>query len=432
MTEVGPQIIQAQAVWDGAQLRPHHEVHIDSAGLISVVQPFDPAEAPTGRRIDYALLPGFVNAHSHAFQYALRGCVQDFSNPDDDFWSWREAMYDVVTALTPERVYEVSRACFEAMRRGGYTSVGEFHYLRHDDGPRHDFAFDDAVLRAARDVGIRMRLLCVLYQNGGYGQALAERQQRFATPDLDAFWAQIDRLDDLIATPLQSLGVAAHSTRAVSTEVLRDFASEAQRRSLVLHMHLEEQVKEIEACRAAHGVAPGRLVLDTIAVDERFTAVHLTHTTRDDLASLARAGANACICPLTEADLGDGIARIDAMLDLGLATSIGSDQNIRLDPFEELRWLEYGQRLRDRRRGVLRARDSALARTLFDIGTRGGARALGLTTARIAPGYPADFVAIDMDALQLPDGADPIAGLIFSGGREVVHDTCVGGRWLRS
>ncbi|HVF62102.1 MAG TPA: formimidoylglutamate deiminase [Thermoanaerobaculia bacterium] len=422
------QVVQADLTWLDGAFRPNVEVCIAADGRIAAVGAAE--RYPTQPLRRRALLPGFVSAHSHAFQRGLRGRGETFPAGAGSFWSWREAMYELVGRLDVDAFRALTLQAFREMRAAGITAVGEFHYLHHTAADVEDYAFDELVLEAAREAGIRLVLLETYYRTGGIGRPLAGAQQRFGTPSPERFWRQLDKLVGMADPTTQTVGVALHSVRAVPREELSGLYAEARRRGLPVHMHLEEQRQEIEECREAYGRSPFDLLRETIDLAEGFTAVHCTHTSPADLASLLAAGGNVCLCPLTEANLGDGLPVLPETPPPA-QLCLGTDSNVRISMFEVMRWLEYGQRLRREGRGALRDERGAVAPVLLDAATRGGARALGLPTGAIAPGLWADFVAIDLDTPALA-GWEPetlLESLVFGAGEEAIAATCVGGRW---
>lgn len=430
-------------VYRGGAFHADTAVEVDAgAGRILRVGPVADLASPGAavERLEArALLPGFVNAHSHAFQRLLRGRTQwrPASVPHADFWSWREAMYAAALALSPEDVYHVSRFCFLEMLRAGYTAVGEFHYLHRDpDGRRYDDPLELAqrVVAAAAEVGIRVALLNVCYAAGGIGKPLLPEQRRFATPELDGFLDDSAVLLEAYAKEsLLTIGLAPHSVRAVPRDWLKELHAWAGRRELVLHMHVAEQAAEVEECRAAYSKPPVELLAEEGVLDTRFTAVHATHISLEEAARLGGAGAGVCACPTTERDLGDGILPAEELVGAGAALAIGSDSQAVIDPFEEMRLLEYHERLRRLRRVVLtEPRNGRLevAPALMHAGTAGGARALGIDAGRIEPGALADLVAIDLAHPSLAGwSADTLAAMLaLSAPAAVVMDVWVGGR----
>lgn len=381
-----------------------------------------PPPADAARLPGRALLPGFVNAHSHAFQRGLRGHVQHADGPDS-FWSWRERMYALATTLDPEGVERWAALAFLEMVEAGYTSVGEFHYLHHqpDGTPYADPDELAARVAAAADrVGVRLVLLRVAYARAGFGVAPNPRQRRFIDPSPDHALAAVARLR---ARGLRA-GLAPHSVRACPADWLRAFAGFDG----PIHAHVDEQPGEVDQCLAEHGRRPLHVFADAGLVGPRFTAVHLTWPDDTEIAALA--GASVCACPTTELDLGDGFLPLAQLGDTKLC--IGSDSHAAIDPFYELRSIEWHARASTGRRNVLRHEGpDGLAARLLDIGTAGGARSLELDTGVIAPGKLADLVAVDVDRVEL-DGARLLPGLVFNGHPSWVTDVWVGGRQVVS
>lgn len=423
----GP-IIEADQTWTGEAFETGIQIRVGEDGRIAEVGRL--GLAPTQRLTDRALLPGFVSAHSHAFQRGLRGRGERFPAGSGSFWTWREAMYGLVGSLDLDAFESLCLRTFREMRRAGVTTVGEFHYFHH--GPEEEgFAFDERVLRAASAAGIRIALLEVYYRTGAIGQPLEGPQRRFATPSPAAFWEQMDRLAALLDPRSQTLGASVHSLRAASLDDLREVYDEARRRELVFHIHVEEQLREIDDALAYYGQRPMELLLGTLGTATDVTAVHCTHTRPEDMERFLAAGGTVCICPLTEANLGDGIADLPFLHEHGGAVCLGSDSNARISPLEEMRWLEYAQRLSTQSRGVLRDDEGQVARTLLRAATIAGAEALGVEAGQIAPGTWADLVAIDLTAPTLA-GWEPgtlLESLVFGAAEEAIAATCVGGEW---
>jgi formimidoylglutamate deiminase len=422
-------LLEADLTWTGAGFESGVQIAISSDGMIEGVGKLGrPGADRLARR---ALLPGFVDAHSHAFQRALRGSGEDFPSGAGSFWTWRQAMYALVESLDRASLRRISAQAFAEMRDAGITTVGEFHYVHHER--EGDFALDEAIVQAAADAGIRMVLLYCFYATGAPGKPLEGGQRRFATTSVDQYWRQLDRVAGYLDPKTQTLGVAPHSIRAASPDDISLLYAEASRRNLPVHLHVEEQRREIEESVAAYGRPPMAVILD--AVDGgAFTAVHCTHTGDADMARFLDAGGIACLCPLTEGNLGDGIPRLDRAHAAGDRLAIGTDSNNRLAMLEELRWLEYGQRLRGELRGALPDPAGDVAPTLLAAATTGGARALALPAGRIATGCWADFVAVDLDAPALADVSRErlLAALVFGAGNGAIAGTYVGGTWRAS
>lgn len=435
-----PQIIEADLTWTAEGFASGIQLSVDAAGRIAAAGRL--GLAPTLRMRRRALLPGLVSAHSHAFQRGLRGHGERFAGGAGSFWSWREAMYELAARLDEDGFERLCERTFREMLAAGITTVGEFHYFHHrrvDEaaGARpgraayRDYALDAAVLRAAAAAGIRIVLLNTYYRTGGIDQPLAGAQRRFESPAPAPFWKQMDRLAGALAGPAQTLGAAVHSLRAAPPEDLAAIYEEARRRGMVVHMHLEEQRREVADCLAFYGRRPMKLVLSTLPSAAGLTAVHCTHTTAEDMERFLDAGGAACICPLTEANLGDGLSNLDPAARRDGRLSLGTDSNARISLLEEMRWLEYGQRLRAESRGLLRDAAGDVAPTLLKAATLGGARALGLPCGELAPGCWADLVAIDLDHPAL-DGWEPatlLPTLLFGAGDDTIAATAVGGEW---
>jgi formimidoylglutamate deiminase len=423
------QVLEADLTWTGTRFESGIRIGVGDDGRIAAVGRL--ASRPTQRLARRAILPGFVNAHSHGFQRALRGRGERFPRGAGSFWTWREAMYDLVASLDAETARRAYVQAFSEMRDAGITTVGEFHYLHHvGDGP--DYAFDRVVLEGAQTAGIRLVLLNVFYVAGGIGRPLEGAQRRFRSEGLAAYWAQMDRLDSARNRGLQTLGVVAHSIRAVPLADIVALHAEAGRRGLRFHMHVEEQLGEIEESVAAYGRRPMAALLDALAIGGNLTAVHCTHTDPGDMARFLAAGGTVCVCPLTEANLGDGLPVLDLVHAAG-GLSLGTDCNARIGFLEEMRWLEYGQRLRLGRRGILADGEGQVAATLLEAATVGGARAVGVEAGRIEAGRWADLVAIDLDSPCLAgvDAEHLLEGLFFGADESVVWGTAVGGVWRR-
>ena len=351
-----------------------------------------------------AFLPGFVNAHSHAFQRGLRGRGEHFANGENSFWGWREEMYKLVDTLSIDQFRALCVQCFSEMRQSGITTVGEFHYFHHDK--ETDFAMDRAVLEAASEVGIRIVLLHGFYKHGGFGKQLGGGQLRFSTQDLETWWKHIDQLSVEVDGSMQRVGTVAHSVRAVDIETIRDIAIGSLQRGMPMHIHLEEQRQEIEKCIQAHGVTPMALLNDGIEVSPMVTAVHCTHTAAADMEQWLALGGNVCLCPLTEANLADGVSNMHRIVKQGGCVSLGSDSNARISMLEEMRWLEYAQRLTREERGVCVDNSGSMANYLLDAATKNGARCLGLPVGEISISKLADFTVVDIEHSQL-SGATP-------------------------
>ncbi|MGE0641802.1 MAG: amidohydrolase family protein [Thermoanaerobaculia bacterium] len=414
-------------VWLDGAFASGPGVRVDAAGRIAEVGPIPPDVTPE-RWGKTAFLPGFVDVHSHSFQRGLRGLGDDFPAGAGSFWTWREAMYGLVESVDEATLRKIAVSTFREMRAAGITTIGEFHYLHHRDATALDFAFDSVVVEAAREAGIRLALLQCYYRAGGIGRELRGGQRRFDGGSLETFWSAAERLGAELDPARESLGVAPHSYRAVDRGELALLHAEAKSRGLVVHLHLEEQRLEIEEIESAHGSTPSELLLEDLDLGSETTLIHCTHTPADRLSEIFRRGVNVGLCPLTEGNLGDGIPALRAAQP-PRHLALGSDSNLRLSMFENLRWLEYGQRLASERRGLLGERPALAA---LAAATTGGARSLRLPVGRIASGQWADFCAVDLGHPALAgvtvDGLPE--ALVFGCGDDVIVATSIGGRFL--
>ena len=330
------------------------------------------------------ILPGFANVHSHAFQRGLRGLVQERDpTREDTFWTWRERMYALAQGLSLAETEALARLCYVECLEAGYTAVGEFHYLHHDRGgvPYEDgVASARALLRAARQVGVRITLLWTVYARGGFDRDLSEAQQRFAVKSLGEVWRALDALSTEVDGVRSRLGLALHSVRAVPCEWLAPLVTEARSRGLPIHAHVSEQQVEVSACRAATGLSPVALLAREGVLGPDFTAVHATWLDEHDIELLADSGSGVALCPTTEGDLADGVPKSAALHQAGVPLSIGSDSHAVIDPFSELRFAEYQARAATGGRCVLTDSHGRVAPILARIGHEHGYRALGLSS----------------------------------------------------
>ena len=411
----------------------------DNAGNVVEIAASD-AYPDAIRLQNRALLPGMVNAHSHAFQRVIRGRTERRSQHSaDSFWTWREQMYAAANRLEPEDIYAVSRMAFLEMALTGITAVGEFHYIHHaKDGSNYSdpSLLAREVIRAANDVGIRIALLRVAYARAGFETEANPLQVRFIETSPETYLRHLELL--LGAPELKDgkawIGVAPHSVRAVPLDYLKTIVAFANDRALPVHMHVAEQPAEVSACIEEYRRSPVALLETEGLLSKRFTAVHAIHVTPKAIAAMARAGAFVCACPTTERNLGDGVVPVDAYFDAGVRVSLGTDSQIQIDLLEDARELEYHLRLQQTARNVLAPRDdttsTALARRLFDCATINGAASIGFNGGRLAPGAPADFFTVDLDdpsiAGAVPD--DLLANVVFSLSRTAVRDVVVSGK----
>jgi formimidoylglutamate deiminase len=377
-----------------------------------------------------AMLPGMVNAHSHAFQRVIRGRTEHRSqHTTDSFWTWREQMYAAANTLEPDEIYNVSRLAFLEMALTGITAIGEFHYIHHspDGSPYSDpNLLEREVIRAARDVGVRIALLRVAYARAGYQTEPNPQQIRFIEDSPDLYLKNLQQLLD-INDDMAWIGVAPHSVRAAPLEYLKTIVAFANEHELPVHMHVAEQPAEVSACIAEYGRSPVALLETEGLLSKRFTAVHAIHVTPKAIAALARNGAFVCACPTTERNLGDGVVPVDAYFDAGVRVSLGTDSQIQIDLLEDAREIEYHLRLQKMTRNVLAP---MLAERLFDCATINGAASIGFEGGRIAPGAPADFFTVDLNDLSIAGASvdDLLTNIVFSLARTAVRDVVVGGK----
>jgi formimidoylglutamate deiminase len=410
-------------------------LEVDRAGHWSTVQPGVPCPADA-HILSGPALPGTVNAHSHAFQRAFAGCAEHREQADDTFWTWRDRMYRVAAALEPAMLRSIARQLYGELLRNGTTEVCEFHYVHHQaDGRPHDnlAAMSQALIDAAADVGIGLTLLPVLYERAGFDQpALRPDQARFR---MDAtLLAQLHR--DL--APLRharlKIGLAVHSLRAATPDSLQTVARLAEETGAPVHIHVAEQTAEIDACQAATGQRPVEWLARQGLLTPQWQLVHATHVEPFELDAVAASGAGVVICPSTEANLGDGLTDVPGWLDRGVPVSLGSDSQIGRDVREELRWLDYGQRLIRRQRAVCAAPSQGLASTgerLWRATQDGGRRAAGHALWGLTTGARADLLVAEPAAderLGLPV-ARWIDAMVFSSPATPWRDVMVGGHW---
>lgn len=409
----------AELAWLGDLVERDVLITVDGDRIVEVTAR---ADAPAGsHRIRGLLLPGLVNAHSHAFQRVLRGRTHAGAG---DFWVWRRRMYEVAERVDPDSMYVLALGTYCEMAHAGITTVGEFHYLHHGPGgkPYEDSnAMGEALLAAAQQAGIRLTLLETCYLQGGIdGAPLEGAQRRFGDGSVDAWATRADRLAD---GPHRKIGAAIHSVRGVPPDAMREVALWAYRRGRPLHAHVSEQPAENEECRAVTGLSPTAVMEREGVVGAGFTAVHATHADDADIALLGAAGSSVCVCPTTERDLGDGVTPAAALAAAGARLCFGSDSNGVIDLFEEARASELDQRLVTGRRGIHPPAELMRAATL------GGAEALGWEVGQLAAGRLADFAAVSLSTRRTTGTGreDAVGSAIFAAAAEDVTDVVVGG-----
>lgn len=388
-----------------------------------------------GDRLGRWVLPGMPNLHSHAFQRAMAGLAERRGKSDDSFWTWRETMYAFAATLGPEELQAIAAQLYVEMLKSGYTQVSEFHYLHHQpDGTPYaqPEAMSLALIEAAREAGIALTLLPVLYMSGGFdGRALAPRQRRFGH-DVPSYLRLLQALRAHESDRVR-VGIALHSLRAVPEEAMHEVLANDLAKDCPIHIHIAEQIGEVQDCLATRSARPVEWLFDHADVDKRWTLVHATHLSAQETRQLARSGAVAGLCPTTEANLGDGLFPLADYLDAQGTLGIGSDSHISVSPVEELRWLEYGQRLSTRHRNIAaRHQGESVGGTLWPAALRGGALASGLPIGEVREAARADFIVLDDRAplLAARDEASVIDSFLFAGNVPLVRDVMVGGEWM--
>ncbi len=409
---------------------------VDDKGLIVSLQANVLAEQDDHRL--GLVIPGLVNCHSHAFQRAMAGLTEYQVSPTDTFWSWRKTMYRFANLVSPEDLQDIASYLYLEMIKQGYTSVAEFHYVHHQpNGKPYSSVsqLSQSVINAANITGINLTLLPVLYMNAGFGdQALLDDQKRFGN-SVDSYLAIHDEVTRYCSHQSQhSVGMALHSLRAVPassmTEVISHFKDRAH--SCPIHIHIAEQTQEVEQSIKALGKRPVEWLLDKYDIDKQWCLIHATHMTPKETAQVAKSGATVVICPTTEANLGDGLFPLRQYLDDGGQIAIGSDGNTCTNPMEELRWLEYGQRLLSRTRNVASDdRERHTGTNLYRHCLEGGARSIGQKPGALTLGGRADLIVLDDNSADLANiAADSILDvLIFGTSQSLIKDVMVNGTW---
>ena len=424
----------ANTLFDGSSWQSDVRISVDTYGRIDRVD--IGCDRQQVERLGGIVIPAMPNLHSHAFQRLMAGLAEYQTDPADSFWTWREIMYRIASKIEPDQQQVIARQLYIEMLKAGYTSVAEFHYL-HRDPNGHSYSdpaeSSKVLLSAAADVGIGMTLLPVLYQQGGFrAEPLRDSQRRFFSSTeqylkmMEALAGAIHGLDNA------RLGLAFHSLRAVSRANTQQVLDSVNRQQIAaIHIHIAEQISEVEQCLEVLGQRPVAWLLDNFGVDEQWCLVHATHLDQGEIRRLADSGAVAGLCPTTEANLGDGLFPLQQFLAAGGRIGIGSDSHISVSPIEELRWLEYGQRLHQQRRNIVADGENAnCGATLWQRAANGGAQATGLPGALIEPGCRADWLVLDEDSPLLVgrQSAQLLDSLVFSGNVSPIKDVYVAGQ----
>lgn len=393
--------LYAENILIGSQWQTDKTLSIDAKGLISSIEA---GRDPQARLMNGPVIPGMVNCHSHAFQRAFAGYSEYRGKTEDSFWSWRDIMYRFVAKMTPEDAHSVASFVYTEMLKAGYTSVAEFHYLHHQAGGAH---YDDPaemshqIINAASTTGIALTHLPVLYSFAGFGEVAPSKAQARFIHSTEDYLKLIDQLNETYSNQENfRLGIAPHSLRAVSESQLKEIVAHirAINKNAPIHIHISEQMQEVNDCLRHYGQRPVEWLLNNYSMDENWCLIHATHLTDSETKQLAKSGGVVGICPLTEGNLGDGIFPTVEYLGFGGKFAIGSDSHIGINVAEELRLLEYGQRLTRNQRAVLVDENcSSVGQYLYTKAARDGANAIGQNVGEIAIGKRADLVVLDSE-----------------------------------
>ena len=410
-------------------------VTVDEVGRISAVEAGVEANPDDQNLTNRILLPALSNLHSHSFQRAMSGLTEKRLEKRDSFWSWRELMYSFLEHLNPEQIEAIATLVFMEMLECGYASVGEFHYVHHQRGGQHYENIAETscrVINAAQKAGIGLTQLPVFYmQSGLNGKSLAEGQLRFGN-ESGGFIKLLENSQSALKNAPEDylLGIAPHSLRAVSPESLKEIVE--IRTSGPVHIHIAEQLKEVEEVLENYGARPVEWLLQNESVDSRWCLIHATHMIPEETQNVAKSGAVVGLCPITEANLGDGIFDGRGLLSSGGKYGIGSDSNVFIALTEELRLLEYSQRYVSKERNVLTSKNGSVGRSLYNDALTGGAQALGRKSGSLIPGNWADLVSLDIEALSLWDCSDDeiLDRWIFTSDDSLVREVWSAGRQM--
>jgi formimidoylglutamate deiminase len=408
-------------------------VGVNEEGILESLSSSPPSGIAAETVQGYAL-PGFQNSHSHAFQYAMTGDAEIHPKGiEDDFWTWREAMYKCALSVSPSQAEAIAAMCYAEMLRNGYTHVAEFHYLHHDKNgqPYSNIAeMGERMLAAARTAGIRITLVPVFYQKGNFGVPPTERQRRFISKTTDEYFKLLEA--SVTATnyyPLANAGFSVHSLRAVDGDDVKRTYNEGPK-DLPFHLHVSEQKKEVADCIAHTGKRPMQWLLSNVDVNERFHLVHSTHLDDSEVKDLAASKANVVLCPSTEGNLGDGIFRMKEYCKLGGRWSVGTDSHIGLDPLEEFRMIDYRQRLTTNLRSTF---EGVPASYLVDEAQTRGKLAMGIKSAKhFSIGEAFDAVVYDARSPRLSTATNEnlLSVLLYHGNSSLAMGTIVNGIWV--
>lgn len=408
-------------------------VGVDDKGVIQYLSDKAPGEPLSIESVQGYALPGFQNAHSHAFQYAMAGLAEKHAeNSDDDFWSWREAMYNCALSMNPDQMQAVAAMAYAEMVRKGYTHVAEFHYLHHDKNgkPYANLAeMGERIIAAAKDAGIKVTLVPIFYQKGGFGKSPQEKQRRFISKGIDEYFHLLDDTSNAVVKNSHAhLGFGVHSLRAVEPDTIIETFNQGPK-NIPFHLHAAEQLKEIEDSVQYLKARPIEWLLSKLPLNERFHIVHCTHMNDAEVVGLAKSRANAVLCPGTEGNLGDGIFRLTEFKNAGGQFSIGTDSHISLNPLEDLRWLDYAQRMTTHKRNTYSDGAKALVNTTL----HSGRMAMGnIQSEYFSIGSALDAVIYDAKSplLSSENISHKLSAIVYTSDTSDVLGTLVDGRWV--
>jgi len=434
-------IYQPELLYTGHTFEANKAIVIADNGTILGIHDAQAANTEPAKVIKFpnrAMLPGMIDVHSHSFQRTIRGTVESRLKAGPDFWSWRDAMYRAANRFTPDQLYTVARMAFLEMALTGITTVGEFHYI-HRDPKGAPYANPNEIalqiVRAAKDIGIRIALLRVAYVRAGYNKPPDPGQIRFIEPGPEEYLRNTESLRTELKGDEKSawVGVAPHSIRAVPLDYLREVTKWAQSQKLPVHMHVAEQPAENAACVEEYGCTPFHLLDREGILNQNFTAIHGIHLSAEEIAVVARANAIVGACPTTERNLGDGILPADELMRAGVRIAFGSDSLTQIDPLENARELEYNLRLKKLERAVLDTIDSAgLPQRLFACATQHGAESIHSPAGSLEPGRPADFFTVDLNDPSIA-GSNPdelLAAIVFGLSKTAIREVAVSGQLI--
>lgn len=381
-----------------------------------------------------AALPGFVNAHSHSFQYAMAGQAEIHApKTDDDFWSWREAMYSCALSMTPDGLEKKTFQLYQQLVAKGFTRVVEFHYLHHDENGKpynHIAEMGERIIAAALQAGIQLTLVPIFYQTGDLGKPAFEKQRRFISTGLDSYLKLVEATENLTSKYKDqiNIGYGPHSLRAVPANEIKTLYDILKNKNLPFHIHLSEQIKEVESCKAFIGQRPVEWMLENFPMDECFNLVHCTHISPEEIIGLAKSKANVILCPSTEGNLGDGIFPLTSFYEAGGNWAIGTDSQIQLNPMEDIRWLDYAQRLTKHRRNTFDNGAATMIEKLFFAGNHSAGK---MVSNYFAIGQSLDAVVYELSnaALAQADLKHLLSAIVYTTDSSQIHGTIINGEW---